>query len=67
MELLKELCSIHGPSGEERPVRDFLISYFNDNKELFASKPELIYGEEFQDCLIVKFGKPRDRHIRTYG
>ena len=25
----------------------------------WANKPQLIYGEEFQDCLILKFGKPR--------
>ena len=59
MKLLKELCEIHAPSGEEKPVRDFLINYFQKNKNLFKSEPELIYGEDFQDCLIVKFGKPR--------
>lgn len=59
MELLKELCGIHAPSGEEKPLRDFLIDYFRENRSLFASEPELIYGEEFQDCLMVKFGKPR--------
>lgn len=59
MELLKKLCEIHAPSGEERPLRDFLIRYFEENSHLFQHKPELIYGEEFQDCLLVKFGKPR--------
>ncbi len=59
MELLKKLCEIHAPSGEEKPVRDFLIKYFQENRTLFKSEPELIYGDGFQDCLIVKFGKPR--------
>ncbi|MEL7146099.1 MAG: aminopeptidase, partial [Bacteroidota bacterium] len=59
MELLKKLCEIHAPSGEERPLRDFLISYFQENSHLFQNKPELIYGEEFQDCLLVRFGDPR--------
>lgn len=57
--LLSELCKIHGPSGEEKAVRDFLITYFSGNTELFDHKPELIWGEEFQDCLIVRFGEPR--------
>ncbi len=59
MKLLKKLCEIHAPSGEEKPVRDFLIDYFQHNKNLFRTTPELIYGDEFQDCLIVKFGNPR--------
>ena len=59
LELLKKLCEIHAPSGEERPVRDFLIRYFEENSHLFQNQPELIYGDEFQDCLIVKFGRPR--------
>lgn len=70
MELLKKLCEIHAPSGEERPVRDFLISYFQENRKLFQSEPELIYGDDFQDCLIVKFGKPRSvifAHMDSIG
>jgi len=59
VELLKDLCQLHAPSGGERPLRDFLIDYFEKNKGLFKNAPELIYGESFQDCLLVKFGKPR--------
>ncbi len=59
MELLKNLCEIHAPSGEERPLRDFLIKYFEENPKLFKHEPELIYGDKLQDCLLVKFGKPR--------
>lgn len=57
--LLKQLCEIHAPSGDERPLRDFLISYIKKASKSWKAKPQLIYGEEFQDCLIVKFGKPR--------
>ncbi len=59
IDLLKALCSIHAPSGEERPLRDFLIRYFESNEKKFQTKPELIYGDDFQDCLMVKFGEPR--------
>jgi putative aminopeptidase FrvX len=57
--LLKQLCKVHAPSGEERPLRDFLIEYIKKASKSWKTKPQLIYGEEFQDCLIVKFGKPR--------
>lgn len=68
--LLKQLCAIHAPSGEERPVRDFLIAYIKRESKLWAHKPQLIYGDEIQDCLIVKFGKPRTAifaHMDTIG
>ena len=28
-------------------------------KKKWKVKPELIHGEDFQDCLILKFGNPR--------
>ena len=58
-KLLKQLCSIHAPSGEERAMRDFLIAYIKKASIGWKTKPQLIFGEEIQDCLIVKFGKPR--------
>ena len=40
-------------------MKDFLIDYVEKNKKKWKVKPELIHGEDFQDCLILKFGKPR--------
>jgi putative aminopeptidase FrvX len=59
MKLLENLCAIHAPSGSEAPVKEFLIKYIQKEKKKWKSKPQIIEGEEFQDCLIVKFGKPR--------
>lgn len=59
MKLLKELCSIHGPSGDELAVRDFIINYVNKNSKEWKVKPEMFYGDNFQNCLILKFGEPR--------
>ena len=70
MKLLKELCSLFGPSGNETAVRDFVIDYVNQHKSDWITKPELIYGEDFQDCLILKFGEPRTAvftHLDTHG
>lgn len=59
IELLKKLCGIFAPSGNESAMTAFLIDYVQTNQSIWRTKPELIYGAEFQDCLILKFGKPR--------
>jgi putative aminopeptidase FrvX len=57
--LLKQLCTIHAPSGEEGPMKNFLLKYIAKESKKWKVQPELFHGEEFQDCLILKFGKPR--------
>ncbi len=59
MELLKTLCSIYGPSGDEGAVKDFVLSYVEKHQNNWSVKPEIIVGPDFQDCVILKFGSPR--------
>lgn len=59
MKLLKQLCEVHAPCGEEYRMKDFLLRYIRKNKSKWLSSPEISHGEEFQDCIILKFGKPR--------
>ena len=59
MELLKTLCHIHAPSGEEKALSDFLIEYINTNKSNWKTEPKLYYGDDFQDCIVLEFGTPR--------
>jgi len=59
MQLLKDLLQIQSPSGNETPMRDFLINYFKQNQSLFKVQPQLFFGDEFQDGLAVSFGKPK--------
>lgn len=69
-QLLKQLCEIHAPSGQEGPVKEFLIEYIKKESKKWKCKPKLIKGEDFQDCLILKFGKPRTvifAHMDTVG
>ncbi|GHE52447.1 aminopeptidase [Roseivirga thermotolerans] len=40
-------------------MKDFLLKYVKKNKSFWKVEPEIIHGPEFQDCLILKFGKPR--------
>lgn len=59
MELLKELCQIHAPSGEELILKEFLLDYIESNKKNWKHEPKIFHGIEFQDCIVLVFGKPR--------
>jgi putative aminopeptidase FrvX len=59
MKLLKKLCSIHAPSGEENNISEFIIKYVNSNMQNWKVKPKIYSGEGFQDCIILSFGKPK--------
>lgn len=59
MNLLKQLCEIHAPSGEEYPMKEFLLKYIQKEKKKWKTKPEIYHGDEFQDCIVLAFGKPR--------
>lgn len=68
--LLQELCAVHAPSGNEEAMRDFLLNYIASAKKNWKAKPKVICGEELQDCVILKFGKPRTAafaHIDSTG
>lgn len=59
MKLLKQLCEIHAPSGDELAIKKFLLSYIVKEQKKWKVKPEIIEGDEFQDCILLRFGKPR--------
>jgi len=59
MELLKKLCSIHAPSGEEVNISKYLINYIEENKKSWKSEPKIYFGDNFQDNIILVFGKPK--------
>ena len=70
IRLLEQLCCIHSPSGEEYRVRDFIINYVKQNSKNWRTKPQLLYGDDFQDNLILVFGEPKSAiisHIDTMG
>jgi putative aminopeptidase FrvX len=59
MQLLKQLCDIFAPSGNEVLLKEFLLDYIEKNKKNWSVQPEVIHGEGFQDCLLLVFGTPR--------
>lgn len=58
-ELLKEMCGVHAPSGNEVGMKNFLLNYITTHAKSWKHKPKLICGEGFQDNIILIFGKPR--------
>lgn len=70
LPLLKQLCEIPGTSGHETEVSQFLLKYIQKAQKSWKVKPEIFHGGEFQDGLILKFGKPRTAvfaHMDTVG
>ena len=59
MELLKTLCEIPAPSGNEIALKNFIIQYAQDHRAQWRTAPVIIAGEELQDSLILQFGTPR--------
>ena len=70
MKLLRELCAIHAPSGEEVRMTAFLLDHIDKEKKRWKVQPEIFSGNGLQDCIILKFGEPRTAmfaHMDTTG
>lgn len=69
MKLLQQLCEIPAPSGDEIAVKEFLLKYIKKEQKNWKVKPEILQ-DGIQDCLILKFGKPRTAifaHLDSIG
>ena len=69
-KLLKALCEVQAPSGHESAMKDFLLTYINKEKKNWKHRAQIIVGDQFQDCILLKFGKPRTAifaHMDTVG
>lgn len=70
MELLKQLCQIQAPSGNEVKLTEFLLEYIHRHKSNWRVPPRVLSGDGFQDCIILVFGQPRTAifaHIDSIG
>jgi putative aminopeptidase FrvX len=68
--LLKTMCAIHAPSGNEKPMTDFVLDYIEREKASWKVQPRVYAGEKFQDCIVLVFGKPRTAvfaHLDSIG
>ena len=68
--LLKELCGLFGPSGDEQHIKNYLLKYIKERAGTWTKSPEIYEGEDFQHNIILKFGEPKAvifAHIDTIG
>jgi putative aminopeptidase FrvX len=59
MDVLKELVEVRAAASDEGKMKDFLLAYIEKNKSNWKVQPVILEGRQFQDCLILVFGKPR--------
>jgi putative aminopeptidase FrvX len=70
LKLLQQLCEVRASSGNEAPMKEFLLAYIKKEKKKWKQQPQIVAGEEIQDCIILKFGTPRTAifaHMDTVG
>lgn len=70
MKFLFELLSKHSVSGDESEIASFLFEYVKKRSPAWKVQPEVYFGKEFHDCLLLKFGTPRTgvfAHTDTIG
>ena len=58
-KLLNSLCKIHAPSGNESAMTEFLLEYIHSQSKGWKTQPVIYHGEEFQNCIVLVFGKPK--------
>lgn len=67
---LEDLLHIRSVSGDEKEITKYILNYVQERKIFWKVQPEIYYGEEFHDCLLLKFGNPRTAifaHVDTIG
>ncbi len=70
MKFLSELLRINGVSGDEYSCSKFLQDYIYQRKSDWKVLPDVYSGEDFHDCILLKFGNPRTAvfaHLDTIG
>jgi putative aminopeptidase FrvX len=70
MKLLKELCAIQAPAGNEVAMTEYVLGYIKKNSKKWAVQPKIYSGDDFQDCIVLVFGKPRTAifaHLDSIG
>jgi putative aminopeptidase FrvX len=70
MNLLLDLLAIQGVSGDESRISQFILEHINQRKKDWKVLPEVYSGENFHDCILLKFGSPRTAvfaHMDTIG
>ncbi|MGY6562645.1 MAG: M20/M25/M40 family metallo-hydrolase [Luteibaculaceae bacterium] len=57
--LLKQLCTIYAPAGDEIILKEFILDYVAKHQDTWKVKPQVLTGKNFQDCIVLVFGEPK--------
>ena len=69
-DLLKQMCRVQAPAGNEGAMTSFLLNYIDNNKHQWKVQPQILAGEGLQDCIVLIFGNPKTAifaHIDSIG
>ncbi|MFZ6051386.1 M20/M25/M40 family metallo-hydrolase [Halocola ammonii] len=70
MQLLEELCAVHATSGDESAMTEFILQHVKKEQKNWKEQPQVFSGDEFQDAVVLVFGKPRTAvfaHLDSIG
>ncbi|RAI87077.1 aminopeptidase [Algoriphagus yeomjeoni] len=70
MKFLFEILKQNSVSGDESQTSEFILKHIDQRKKSWKVLPEIYSGEDFHDCILLKFGEPRTAvfaHIDTIG
>lgn len=69
-DLLFEILFTESTSGDESRISLYLLDYIQKRKATWKVLPKVYSGDNFHDCILLKFGNPRTAvfaHIDTIG
>jgi putative aminopeptidase FrvX len=70
MELLHALCRFPAPAGNEAALAQFVLNYVRQHQASWLHQPQILAGDQFQDCILLVFGQPRTAvfaHLDSIG
>lgn len=70
MKFLNQILNIRSVSGDEYELSNFILKSIQERKKNWKVMPEIFFGEEFHDCILLKFGNPTTAviaHLDTIG
>ena len=68
--VLEQMCKIHAPSGSEYKMTEFVLNYIQQNQANWNVQPIVLSNGDFQDSIILVFGKPKTAifaHLDSIG
>jgi putative aminopeptidase FrvX len=70
MQLLRTLCQLPAPAGNEAALSRFVLDYVYQHQAEWQHQPQIIADERLQDCILLVFGQPRTAvfaHLDSIG